>query len=79
MWSASLRYSFSFAYDGWVWQKGELKGVSCRNCTSLVDLVALEYGRLYLFYAPLSMASIYGESRLVAATRQTHFYRSPFL
>lgn len=72
MWSASLRYLFSLPMLAvLVWRKGELAGVlSAIKKEPLTWLVWSTVG-FGLFYGPLSLASIYGESWFVAATWQT--------
>lgn len=71
MWSASLRYLFSLPMLAvMVWRKGELAGVlSAIKKAPLTWLVWSTVG-FGLFYGPLSLASIYGESWFVAATWQ---------
>ena len=71
MWSASLRYLFSLPMLAvLVWRKGELVGVlSAIKKAPLTWLVWSTVG-FGLFYGPLSLASIYGESWFVAATWQ---------
>lgn len=71
MWSASLRYLFSLPMLAvLVWRKGELAGVlSAIKKAPLTWLVWSTVG-FGLFYGPLSLASIYGESWFVAATWQ---------
>lgn len=71
MWSASLRYLFSLPMLAvLVWRKGELAGVlAAIKKTPLTWLVWSTVG-FGLFYGPLSLASIYGESWFVAATWQ---------
>ena len=71
MWSASLRYLFSLPMLAiLVWRKGELAGVlSAIKKEPLTWLVWSTVG-FGLFYGPLSLASIYGESWFVAATWQ---------
>lgn len=71
MWSASLRYLFSLPMLAILaWRKGELAGVlSAIKKAPLTWLVWSTVG-FGLFYGPLSLASIYGESWFVAATWQ---------
>ncbi|WP_270616830.1 multidrug resistance efflux transporter family protein [Streptococcus salivarius] len=71
MWSASLRYLFSLPMLAvLVWRKGELTGVlSAIKKSPLTWLIWSTVG-FGLFYGPLSLASIYGESWFVAATWQ---------
>lgn len=71
MWSASLRYLFSLPMLAvMVWRKDELAGVlSAIKKAPLTWLVWSTVG-FGLFYGPLSLASIYGESWFVAATWQ---------
>lgn len=71
MWSASLRYLFSLPMLAvLVWRKGELTGVlSGIKKAPLTWLIWSTVG-FGLFYGPLSLASIYGESWFVAATWQ---------
>ena len=71
MWSASLRYLFSLPMLAVLaWRKGELAGVlSAIKKEPLTWLVWSTVG-FGLFYGPLSLASIYGESWFVAATWQ---------
>ena len=71
MWSASLRYLFSLPMLAVLaWRKGELAGVlSAIKKAPLTWLVWSTVG-FGLFYGPLSLASIYGESWFVAATWQ---------
>lgn len=71
MWSASLRYLFSLPMLAvLVWRKGELTGVlSAIKKAPLTWLIWSTVG-FGLFYGPLSLASIYGESWFVAATWQ---------
>lgn len=71
MWSASLRYLFSLPMLAvLVWRKGELAGVlSAIKKAPLTWLIWSTVG-FGLFYGPLSLASIYGESWFVAATWQ---------
>lgn len=71
MWSASLRYLFSLPMLAvLVWRKGELIGVlSGIKKAPLTWLIWSTVG-FGLFYGPLSLASIYGESWFVAATWQ---------
>ena len=71
MWSASLRYVFSLPMLAvMVWRKGELTGVlSAIKKAPLTWLIWSTVG-FGLFYGPLSLASIYGESWFVAATWQ---------
>ena len=71
MWSASLRYLFSLPMlTVLVWRKGELAGVlSAIKKAPLTWLIWSTVG-FGLFYGPLSLASIYGESWFVAATWQ---------
>lgn len=71
MWSASLRYLFSLPMLAvLVWRKGELAGVlSAIKKAPLTWLICSTVG-FGLFYGPLSLASIYGESWFVAATWQ---------
>lgn len=71
MWSASLRYLFSLPMLAvLVWHKGELTGVlSAIKKSPLTWLIWSTVG-FGLFYGPLSLASIYGESWFVAATWQ---------
>ena len=71
VWSASLRYLFSLPMLAiLVWRKGELAGVlSAIKKAPLTWLVWSTVG-FGLFYGPLSLASIYGESWFVAATWQ---------
>ena len=71
MWSASLRYLFSLPMLAILaWRKGELAGVlAAIKKTPLTWLVWSTVG-FGLFYGPLSLASIYGESWFVAATWQ---------
>lgn len=71
MWSASLRYLFSLPMLAvLVWRKGELAGVlSAIKKSPLTWLIWSTVG-FGLFYGPLSLASIYGESWFVAATWQ---------
>lgn len=71
LWSASLRYLFSFPMLAvLVWRKGELTGVlSGIKKAPLTWLIWSTVG-FGLFYGPLSLASIYGESWFVAATWQ---------
>ena len=71
MWSASLRYLFSLPMLAILaWRKGELAGVlSTIKKAPLTWLVWSTVG-FGLFYGPLSLASIYGESWFVAATWQ---------
>ena len=71
MWSASLRYLFSLPMLAvLVLRKGELTGVlSGIKKAPLTWLVWSTVG-FGLFYGPLSLASIYGESWFVAATWQ---------
>ena len=71
MWSASLRYLFSLPMLAvLVWRKGELTGVlSGIKKAPLTWLVWSTVG-FGIFYGPLSLASIYGESWFVAATWQ---------
>ena len=71
MWSASLRYLFSLPMMAvLVWQKGELKGVLSAIARAPWTWLLWSTVGFGLFYAPLSMASIYGESWFVAATWQ---------
>lgn len=71
MWSASLRYLFSLPMMAvLVWQRGELKGVLSAIARSPWTWLLWSTVGFGLFYAPLSMASIYGESWFVAATWQ---------
>ena len=69
MWSASLRYLFSLPMLAVLaWRKGELAGVlSAIKKAPLTWLIWSTVG-FGLFYGPLSLASIYGESCFVAAT-----------
>ncbi|WP_417164347.1 multidrug resistance efflux transporter family protein [Streptococcus sp.] len=71
MWSASLRYLFSLPMLAvLVLRKGELTGVlSGIKKAPLTWLIWSTVG-FGLFYGPLSLASIYGESWFVAATWQ---------
>lgn len=71
MWSASLRYLFSLPMLAvLVWRRGELTGVlSAIKKSPLTWLIWSTVG-FGLFYGPLSLASIYGESWFVAATWQ---------
>lgn len=71
MWSASLRYLFSLPMLAvLVWRKGDLTGVlSAIKKAPLTWLIWSTVG-FGLFYGPLSLASIYGESWFVAATWQ---------
>ena len=71
MWSASLRYLFSLPMLAVLaWRKGELAGVlSAIKKAPLTWLIWSTVG-FGLFYGPLSLASIYGESWFVAATWQ---------
>ena len=71
MWSASLRFLFSLPMLAiLVWRKGELTGVlSAIKKSPLTWLIWSTVG-FGLFYGPLSLASIYGESWFVAATWQ---------
>ena len=71
LWSASLRYLFSLPMLAvLVWRKGELTGVlSGIKKAPLTWLIWSTVG-FGLFYGPLSLASIYGESWFVAATWQ---------
>lgn len=71
MWSASLRYLFSLPMLAvLVWRKGELTGVlSAIKKSPLTWLIWSTVG-FGLFYGPLSLVSIYGESWFVAATWQ---------
>lgn len=71
MWSASLRYLFSLPMLAvLVWRKGELTGVlSAIKKAPWTWLIWSTVG-FGLFYGPLSLASIYGESWFVAATWQ---------
>lgn len=71
MWSASLRYFFSLPMLAvLVWRKGELASVlSDIKKAPLTWLIWSTVG-FGLFYGPLSLASIYGESWFVAATWQ---------
>ena len=71
VWSASLRYLFSLPMLAVLaWRKGELAGVlSAIKKEPLTWLVWSTVG-FGLFYGPLSLASIYGESWFVAATWQ---------
>lgn len=71
VWSASLRYLFSLPMLAvLVWRKGELAGVlSAIKKAPLTWLIWSTVG-FGLFYGPLSLASIYGESWFVAATWQ---------
>ncbi len=71
MWSASLRYLFSLPMLAvLVWRKGELASVlSDIRRSPLTWLIWSTIG-FGLFYGPLSLASIYGESWFVAATWQ---------
>ena len=71
MWSASLRYLFSLPMLAvLVWRKGELASVlSAIKKAPLTWLIWSTVG-FGLFYGPLSLASIYGESWFVAATWQ---------
>ena len=71
MWSASLRYLFSLPMLAILaWRKGELAGVlSAIKKAPLTWLIWSTVG-FGLFYGPLSLASIYGESWFVAATWQ---------
>ena len=71
MWSASLRYLFSLPMLAVLaWRKGELVGVlSAIKKAPLTWLIWSTVG-FGLFYGPLSLASIYGESWFVAATWQ---------
>lgn len=71
MWSASLRYLFSLPMLAvLVWRKGELTCVlSAIKKAPLTWLIWSTVG-FGLFYGPLSLASIYGESWFVAATWQ---------
>lgn len=71
MWSASLRYLFSLPMLAvLVWRKSELAGVlSAIKKAPLTWLIWSTVG-FGLFYGPLSLASIYGESWFVAATWQ---------
>lgn len=71
MWSASLRYLFSLPMLAvLVWRKGELAGVlSAIKKAPLTWLIWSTVG-FGLFYGPLSLVSIYGESWFVAATWQ---------
>lgn len=71
MWSASLRYLFSLPMLAvLVWRKGELASVlSAIKKAPLTWLIWSTVG-FGLFYGPLSLGSIYGESWFVAATWQ---------
>ena len=71
LWSASLCYLFSLPMLAvLVWRKGELTGVlSGIKKAPLTWLIWSTVG-FGLFYGPLSLASIYGESWFVAATWQ---------
>lgn len=71
MWSASLRYLFSLPMLAvLVWRKGELTGVlSAIKKAPWTWLIWSTVG-FGLFYGPLSLASIYGESWFVVATWQ---------
>lgn len=71
MWSASLRYLFSLPMLAvLLWRKGELTGVlSAIKKAPWTWLIWSTVG-FGLFYGPLSLASIYGESWFVAATWQ---------
>lgn len=71
MWSASLRYLFSLPMLAvLVWRKGELASVLSDIRRSPLTWLIWSTVGFGLFYGPLSLASIYGESWFVAATWQ---------
>ena len=71
MWSASLRYLFSLPMlVVLVWRKGELASVLSDIRRSPLTWLIWSTVGFGLFYGPLSLASIYGESWFVAATWQ---------
>ena len=71
MWSASLRYLFSLPVLAvLVWRKGELASVLSDIRRSPLTWLIWSTVGFGLFYGPLSLASIYGESWFVAATWQ---------
>ena len=71
LWSASLRYLFSLPMLAvLVLRKGELTGVLSGIKKAPLTWVIWSTVGFGLFYGPLSLASIYGESWFVAATWQ---------